>query len=187
MAAARGEFIGRRFLRSVAIHESGHACASRLCGLRVAGTSIEYRNGHHGATWADDGIRDDDAPGEAVVDLVGRLHERMPKIGEARDDVAVDLLRCGDEVIALLSGIEAEKRFGGGELLRGTAHDLIEARAVASLLCRSPSSVDAYLAFAEAEAAALLTAHADALMRVADALLIERTILAARIDELIRG
>ncbi|MGO8913798.1 MAG: hypothetical protein ACLQDM_31365 [Bradyrhizobium sp.] len=49
------------------------------------------------------------------------------------------------------------------------------------------SSVDAYFAFARCEARALLLDHRRAVQRVADALLVHRTLDGCRIEMVIRG
>jgi hypothetical protein len=50
----------------------------------------------------------------------------------------------------------------------------IEAREIAALICRSPESIDAYIAFAKVEAAALLAEHTGIVLDIASALLARR-------------
>jgi hypothetical protein len=71
--------------------------------------------------------------------------------------------------------------------LRDTEHDQTEARALAGLICRSPSSVDAYLAFAKTEVAALIESHCDIVQSVAAALVRYRTLTGDQIDDAIRA
>jgi hypothetical protein len=157
----------------LAVHEAGHGVASRVCGLPVAGITILFENGHHGAVWADDDHRND-APGE-TSDPVAALHGLMPKAFDSRDAVAIDLLRVADQIVGLVAGREAELQLIGRTLER-TEHDIEQARCLATLLCRSPRSVDAYIEFARCEARALLCDHRTAVIALADALLLHRTL-----------
>ena len=175
---------GRRsqFYRNIAIHEAGHAVVSRLLGLPVAGCTINYINGRHGLVWSD--AADDLQPGAATVyDLVGALTPLMSSTGP-RDDIAVELQRAGDQVISLLAGVEAEKLFTTAPL-PGTGHDLEEAKAIAGLVCRSPRSVGAFLAYARSEAIALIADHRDVALEVVDALLERSTLTGAEIDRIL--
>jgi hypothetical protein len=116
MAAAGGEFTGRRsftFDERVAYHEAGHALASRVCYLPIAGASILFTNGHHGAVWSDD--RSDTVE---TSDIVAELRRLMPGPFEGRDAVAVDLLDCQDHIVSLLAGRESELLFTGQALER---------------------------------------------------------------------
>jgi hypothetical protein len=110
----------------------------------------------------------------------------MPRLGECRDAVAVDLLRCADHAISLLAGPEAERLFTAAPLA-GTEHDEEGAAAIASIFCRTTRSVDAFIAFARAEARALLIDHRAAVLALADALLHHRTIYAEQINNVIRS
>jgi hypothetical protein len=58
-------------------------------------------------------------------------------------------------------------------------------RALASLICSSESAIDAYLMFAIAEAKALIIRHRDAVLAIAQALMIHRTLDAVMIHEII--
>jgi hypothetical protein len=129
----------RRFDRQVAIHESGHVVASYML-LSVAGSSIEFIAGHHGLTWSDDADLD---PGTTSIQTI--CSELKPLMAGALAD-EVEQAHC--HCIEYLAGITAEKLFCDGELLPNTGHDLEAATAIAELICRSPSSIDAYLAFA---------------------------------------
>jgi hypothetical protein len=173
----------RSFFESVAAHEAGHCTVARLVGLSVAGVSVDDIDGHHGGALVDDANRAS-APAE-TTDLVATLQGLMPKLGENRDSVAVDLLRCHDLVLVSLAGAEAELLFGG-PLLPNTAHDLIEARALASLLCRSPTSIDAYIEFARCEVRELLSTHVGILIAVAAALIRRRSLTGSEIDWIVR-
>jgi hypothetical protein len=177
-------FLGRRFARNIAIHEAAHAVTSRLLGLPIAGCTINFIDGHHGLTWASDAALQPDA--ESVSDLVDQLSPLMPRSGEDRSTLALELQRAGDLVISLLAGIEAERLFTVAPLAN-TEHDEDEARAIASLICRSPRSIDSYLDFCRAEAVALLTDNRNIVMALADELIRYRTLDGEQIDEIIRA
>jgi hypothetical protein len=95
-------------------------------------------------------------------------------------------LQAHHQVIALVVGPICEELFIGTRLPR-SEHDDAEAANIGRLICRSASSLDAYLAFAEAEAVGLLREHSAAVHRVAEALLRRRTISGREIDALIRA
>jgi hypothetical protein len=83
-----------------------------------------------------------------------------------------------------LAGIEAERLFCN-ELLPNTAHDILAARAVAGLIVRDVSDVDAYIDFARSETRALLCNHAASVLAIAAALVERRTIVGNEIDGII--
>ena len=121
----------------------------------------------------------------SVADLCAALTPMMPPLFDDRSDIAAELLRAHHQVVSLLAGPICEELFTG-ERLPGE-HDDIEAAEIGRLICRSASSLPAYLAYASAEARGLLLDHADAVHRVANALLKRRTLLGAEIDHLIQG
>ena len=67
----------------------------------------------------------------------------------------------------VIAGPICEEPFIGTRLPR-SEHDDAEAANIGRLICRSASSLDAYLAFADAEAVGLLREHSAAVHRVAD-------------------
>ena len=169
----------RTFENRVAIHESGHATSSRLLALPVSFSSIEYANGHYGCTRA---TSDDDQPVETVESLCRQLVPLVPDNG-SRAAIAVELQHAGDQIISLLAGVEAERLFTAEPL--PNRHDLEEARQIAGLICRSQTSVDSYINFCRAEATALLTDNAAAVVAVAAALFRYRTLTGTQITTLI--
>ena len=174
--------IARRSFQT-GIHEASHATVSRLLGLPVVGATIEFFDGHFGATWADDaGLL---AGGETVENICRQLAPLLSDTG-SRADIAIELLYAGDQVISLLAGPIAEELFCA-ERLPGSEHDEAEATCIARLICRSPASIDAYLEFARVEVVALLSDHRAVVLAVADALVKHRTINGEQIDGIIRG
>jgi ABC-type sugar transport system ATPase subunit len=63
--------------------------------------------------------------------------------------------------------------------------DIRQARALASLICSSESAIDAYLMFALAEAKALIVRHRAAVLAIARALMVHRTLDAVMIYDII--
>jgi hypothetical protein len=166
----------------VGIHEAGHVVIGRALGMPVAGSTINRVGDHIGCTWPDEGSLPPCT--DTAESLCTALKPLMIGIGDSRADIAVELLRAHHHVIELLAGVEAERLFSV-TMLPGTAHDLEEATAIARLICRSPASVDAYLAFARAEVAALLTDHRVVVLAVAAALVRRRTLSGTEIDSII--
>ena len=166
----------------VGIHEAGHVVIGRALGMPVAGSTINRVGDHIGCTWSDEGGLQPYT--DTVESLCNALAPLMPGIGDDRSGIAVELQRAHNHVLELLAGVEAERLFVGA-MLPGTAHDLEEATAIAQLICRSPASVDAYLAFARAEVAALLTDHRVVVLAVAAALVRRRTLSGTEIDSII--
>ena len=170
--------------RRISIHEAGHAAVGRLLAMPVAGSTINPVGGYSGLTWAFGDLDAIDL--SATVDLCGQLSSLMPGIGESRDDIAVDALHTHHQVLELLAGSLAEAMLcPDTPPLPGAAHDQIEARALAGLICRSVSSVDAYLEFCRVEVVALIESHCDIVQAVADALIERRTLDGDQIDAII--
>lgn len=90
----------------------------------------------------------------------------------ARDDIAVELARASDMVIALLSGIEVE-RLIIGELLPDTDHD---ARVICAATCRWLHRI-----------LSLRSRRALAVERLADALFLHRSLNCAQVDAHVRA
>jgi hypothetical protein len=109
-----------------------------------------------------------------------------PAIGDSSADIAIELNWAINETIALLAGRAAERLFFG-ELPPATSHDEVEARAIATLICRSPESVDAFIAFAEIEATTLTAGRVEVVLAVANELIARRTLTGVEIDAIMRG
>jgi hypothetical protein len=172
--------------RRISIHEAGHAAVGRLLKMPVAGSTINPVGGYCGLTWAS-GDLDATAP-SATVDLCGQLSSLMPGIGESRDDLAVEILHTQHQILELMAGSLAEAMLcPDTPPLPGAEHDQIEARALAGLICRSVSSVDAYLEFCRGEVGALIESHRDIVRAVAAALVRYRTLTGDQIDDVIRA
>jgi hypothetical protein len=161
----------------IAVHESGHVIASFVL-LTVAGTSIEFVNGHHGLTWSD---AVDLEPGtDSVESLCAKLKPLMPGA------IDVEMEQAHSLVVAWLAGVEAETLFCD-ELLPNTGHDLRAARAVAELIVRDVSDVDSYIIFARTETRAILSTYASAVIAIANALVEHRTLNSSQIESIVKA
>jgi hypothetical protein len=168
--------VGRSpFDRQLGIHEASHVVCSYML-LSVEGSTIEFVDGHHGRTWANE--TDIEAGTETVQSICSQLAPLMPGALDSQ------LEEAHAHVCAWLAGIEGEALFCDGEQLPNTGHDLDAARAVAGLITRE---VDAYITFAKAETRALLSTHAASVLGIADALIRRRTINGDMIDRIIRN
>jgi hypothetical protein len=168
----------RTFERRISVHEAGHAVASFVL-LTVAGSTIEFVNGHHGCTWSNES---DLEPGaETVADICAALKPLMPGM------IDTELEQAHSHVIAWLAGVEAEKLFCDASLLPNTGHDLAAARAVAALIVRDVADVDSYIEFGRGETRALLTKFASAVIAIANALVEHRTLNSSQIESIVRA
>jgi hypothetical protein len=95
---------------------------------------------HFGETWS----CDDDSGSGSVADLCAALTPMMPPLFDDRSDIAAELLRAHHQVVSLLAGPICEELFTG-ERLPGSEHDDIEAAEIGRLICRSASSLPAYV------------------------------------------
>jgi hypothetical protein len=167
--------VGRPFDRQLGIHEASHVVCSYML-LSVEGSTIEFVDGHHGRTWANE--IDIEAGTETVQSICSQL---APLMAGALDS---QLEETHAHVCAWLAGIEGEALFCDGELLPNTQHDLDAARSVAGLITRE---VDAYITFAKAQTRALLLNHGAAVLGVANALIRHRTINRSQIDTIMKA
>jgi hypothetical protein len=176
MAADRK--VGRHFDYRTSVHEAGHCVAGVLLDMSIEGCSIEFIDGHHGRTWSNGA---DLEPAASVESICSGLKPLMA--GALVDELYQAHCHC----IEYLAGVTAEELFCGGELLPNTGHDLQSARAVAGLITREVTDVDAYIEFARTETRALLTAHATKVLAVAAALVERGTLNRSEIYRLITG
>ena len=160
----------------IAVHEAGHTFAGYML-LTVAGSTIEFVNGHHGLTWSD---AVDLEPGANTVEsLCAALKPLMP----GAIDTEMEQAHC--HVIEWLAGVAAEELFCN-ELLSNTEHDLRAARAVAELIVRDVSDVAAYINFARTETRAMLSTYAGGVIAIANALVEHRTLNRFQIAAIIK-
>jgi hypothetical protein len=170
--------------RRTAIHEASHCVVGRALGQDVAGCTIIPGDGYGGLTWGpahDRSLRTDNE----VPDLCQAIGELMPRAGEPRVNAAEIYAHVHVRVVDLMAGT-------AGELLLHlecepwTAHsDIRQARALASIICTGEGAIDAYLQFGAREAQALILQHRAAVLAMTEALIMERTLDSAMIDDVI--
>jgi hypothetical protein len=172
--------------RRIAIHEAGHTVVARALGQPIGGTTIDPGDNYSGATWG----RPDSDPSrfctsEEIIETCIGLASLMPAFGEARDDVARDLVHTHLCVLELLAGTEAERQLFTTASPLEAPHDIAEARAHAALICCSPAAVEAFLIYARTEARELIRLHRHLVQVIADALIERRTMDGTEIDVIV--
>jgi hypothetical protein len=109
----------------------------------------------------------------------------MRAAGEPRVNAAEIFSHIHVRVVDLMAGTVGEMLLHP-ECLPWVAHsDIRQARALASLICSSEEAITAYLEFGRKEAGALITQHRAAVLAIAKALMIHRTLDAVAIDTVI--
>ena len=167
-------------LRRVAIHESGHAVAAHLLGMRLERVSMISAGIFGGATQASGEQslmtrRDIDA--RAVIALAGRAAEDV-MLGEVSAGATLDLMQATDLIA------KAHLTFGLGERLSATGE------AVGSMLALDRGlrvTVEAELAEAYAKAVDMITDARRSVQLVADALLEKRLLSGGEAATLIKA
>jgi hypothetical protein len=171
----------------IALHEAGHVVVGRALGEQVGGVTIVAGPDFGGLTWGPLGnsARLSATDADECPDLCEKLAGVMPGPGEPRIDAAEIYAHVFVRVIDLCAGTAAETLLHP-DCEPWVAHsDIRQARALASLICSSESAIDAYLIFALAEAKALINQHRAAVLAIARALMIHRTLDAVIIHEII--
>jgi hypothetical protein len=173
----------------VALHEGGHVVVGRALGCEVAGVTIVPSGNYGGLTWGPMHVRsefDCSAADEAVVpDLCVMIGSLMPGSGDSRSEVVDIFSHVHIRVVDLCAGTASETLLYPDDGPWIAHSDIRQARALASLVCSSESAIDAYLLFGLAEAKALIVQHRTAVLAIAEALMIERTLNSEQIDTII--
>jgi hypothetical protein len=165
------------FDHRIAVHEAGHVVAGYTL-LSVAGATIEFVDGHYGRVWSDDAALEPDT--ESVESICAQLAPLM--VGALHSEIEQAHCHC----IEFLAGVVAEELFCSEPPLARTGHDIQAARAIAALITREISDIDSYIDRARSETRALLIDQAAAVLAVANALVMHRTISGDMIDRIIR-
>jgi hypothetical protein len=167
-----------------ALHEAGHVVVGRVLGEEVGGVTIVEGPDYGGLTWGPQGNSARLSSTEKS-DLCEKIGALMPGDGETRENAAEIYAHCHVRVTDLCSGTAAETLLHPDDEPWIAHSDIRQARMLASLVCSSESAIDAYLAFGLAEAKALIVQHRAAVLAIAQALLIERTLNSEQIDTII--
>jgi hypothetical protein len=173
----------------IALHEAGHTVVGRALGEEVAGVTIVPSGNYSGLTWGPKHVRsefDGTAADDAIVpDICGKIAASMPGPGEPRINAAEAFAHVHVRVVDLCAGTAAETLLYPEEAPWIAHSDIRQARALASIICTSEAAIDAYLLFGLAEAKALILQHQAAVLAIAEALMVERTLNAEQIDSII--
>jgi hypothetical protein len=168
----------------VALHEiGGHALVSRLLGFEVGGVTCEPGPDFGGLTWGPSHNREarfssESASAASVRAIIGAS---MPGPGDSRTYVADIYLHVHATVTELVAGSVAESLFLPGEPW-AAGSDRAQERELTSLICSSPESVEAFIAYCRAEAAALLRPNEHLVRALTKELLVRRTMTGRQVD-----
>jgi hypothetical protein len=167
------------------VHEASHCVVGRALGQEVAGCTIVPGDDYAGLTWGPAFDPSMLSTEDEVPDLCEAIGELMPGAGEPRINAAESYAHVHVRVVDLMSGTAGELLLHP-ECTPWMAHsDIRQARALACLICSSEASIDVYLRFGAEEANALIIQHRAAVLAIAEALMIHRTLDAERIDTII--
>jgi hypothetical protein len=166
-----------------ALHEAGHVVVGRVLGEEVGGVTIVEGPDYGGLTWGPQG--NSARLSNEKADLCEKIGALMPGDGEPRANAADIYAHCHVRVTDLCAGTAAETLLHPDDKPWIAHSDIRQARALASIICSSESAIDAYLLFGLAEAKALIMQHRAAVLAIAQALLIARTLNCEQIDAII--
>jgi hypothetical protein len=162
----------------VAIHEGSH-CVSGLVLFgadSLGGATIVPSASFGGLCW---GPRNSAALGSTEDfpdDLCDQMRALMPADGEPILNGSEIHAHVRGRVVDLLSGSEGERLLCPDGPPWSADSDLAQARSLASIVCSSTETLELYLNFCRAEAAALVAKHRESIQAVAAALIEHRTL-----------
>lgn len=187
--------------RRIAAHEIGHAYAARALGSFVEFVTITPFGRYAGrcvrrgapspsslafldenATKRVDPVADASSTAKIVSMCAGI---GAPAIGVARVEFAEETVRAWVMIVELVAASVCERVMFPDLPVLGAEHDIIEARALASVICSTAHSIDALLAFAEAEAEGLIRIHMGAVEALIEALVEQGTLSGEQVDQII--
>jgi hypothetical protein len=168
-----------------ALHEAGHCVVGRVLGEEVGGCTIVAGPDYGGLTWGPSGNSARLSWADDEPDLCEKIGALMPGPGESRTDAAEIFAHVQVRITDLCAGTAAESLLHPDDDPWIAHSDIRQARALASLICSSEFAIDAYLMFGLAEAKALISEHRAAVLAIANALMIHRTLDAVMIHEII--
>jgi hypothetical protein len=168
----------------VAIHEAGHVVVGRVLGQEVGGCTIIEGPDYGGLTWGPQNSARlssvDDNP-----DLCSKIGALMPKAGESRGTASEIYAHVFVRITDLRAGTAAESLLYLDAEPWVAHSDIAQARSLAGIFCTSESSIDAFLQLGLEEAKALISQHRAAVLAIAEALIVHRTLDGAMIDSII--
>jgi hypothetical protein len=192
--AVRRNDAARAFLSDdrVSVHEAGHGVAGRACGLSIRLATIDPEVAGEGRAGCVFGTPDDYACKELQEFSDAPLFELVPPCA---DDFTTDELSFVAElrvkmyarIIQALAGTAAERLFFPDVTPMVATTDVQQAAALAKLIASDLKAAAALLDFARKDSARIVAAHRDQIAALADALIIERTLNGAAIDDILAG
>jgi hypothetical protein len=169
----------------VALHEAGHTVVGRALGSEVGGVTIIEGPDFSGKTWGPAGNAARLSSVDEVPDLCEMIAGLMPGFGEPRVNAAEVFAHVQVRVADLMAGTAAETLLHP-HCAPWVAHsDIRQARKLAAIICISEAAIDAYLRFGAEEAKALIIQHRAAVLAIAEALMVHRTLDTEQIDTII--
>jgi hypothetical protein len=190
----------RRPVRLFGVPESmnGHISASRFQNLDIAGATLVEGPDYQGLTWSSGSKRalrgkaaydgDSSAAHDAVaVRVASSISRFVPGPGESRDGVTDIFSGVQARVIDLMAGGAAEVVFFGDAPPMFMASDVLSATAIAGIVCRSTTSIAAFLEHAFQEALMIIEENKSIVVALAQALIDHpnRTLNSSEIDAVI--
>jgi hypothetical protein len=177
----------------VAAHEIGHAFLARALGSNVHSVTIVPGHGYEGMCMRSGPPlqlnldENPEAETDEIVDICARLEKLTPEIGSGRVEGAEFYIRAQINCTELLGGRACEQLLYPDHPPLPAEHDQIEARAFAAVACAAPPAIGALIAYAEAEASALLSANLPVVLALVEAIIERGTLTGAEVDEVIEG
>ena len=160
----------------IALHEIGHYLAHSLVGKSsISAVSITPGDGFEGICWGEQHAEAFVSPRRVDAASIREiLQPIMPKSGEDRSGTADIFHSVADACTELMAGIVAEKLLLEGEPSSGS-DDFRQAIELASLICKSPQAIMAFIGFCERQAFDLLSSRVTLLMGLQIVLRVRRT------------
>jgi hypothetical protein len=176
--------------RRIAGHEIGHAFTARALGSHVHLVTIIPDRGYEGRCVrsgppSELTLSSPEAEIDEVLSLCERLERLTPEIGSARVVSAEYYVRAQNNIIELVAGKCAELLLHPELPPLGAVHDFVEAAAFARIAVAAQPAVAAMVAYAEAEATALLRANLDIVAALVEALVEHGTLSGTMVDDII--
>ena len=170
----------------IALHEiAGHALVCRLLGSNeIGGVTCDPGADFAGLMWGPAHDRNAKFQSQDAASICAIIEPTMPAPGEPRVAAADVYLQVHTRVIEMVAGSVAEAMFLPGEPWPAES-DRSQERALASLICSSPESIETFIGFCRAEATALLRPREYIARALTKELLSRRTMTGTQVDEAI--